>query len=107
MTYAAIEIMVLLLLAGLVGAVVGFAIGSVRTAAMSKLMHRRRSKAELQHRLVEAQQAISMLERTIDAAGDDEDDFVKGTRLAERVRIAREEEIVDETIETSETQPVA
>ena len=85
MTYAAIEIMVLLLLAGLIGVVVGFGIGSLRTAAMGRLMRQRRSKAELQHRLVEAQQAITTLERTIDAARDEEEDFVKGTRLAERI----------------------
>ena len=103
MTYAVIEIMVLLFLAAAVGVAVGFFIGTLRTLALRHLVRQRRSKADLHHRLVEAQQAIGMLERTI-AAAQDEADVVVGTRLSERVRQARAEQI---EVEASDVQPVA
>ena len=104
MVYAALEILGLLLLAASVGLALGFAIGTARTMAMRRLVAQRRTKAQLRHRLTEAQQAIVMLERTIAAAADDEDVVVTGTRLSERVRRAREEATQQEA---SETEPVS
>jgi len=106
MLYAVVEIIALLLLAGLVGVVVGFGIGYLRTATVRRVRSHQMARAELRHRLLEAHQAIVVLERTSATVGEEQEVFTGGIRLSERVARARAEEVEFTEIPSS-TQPVA
>ncbi|MGI9608683.1 MAG: hypothetical protein ACR2NL_00160 [Acidimicrobiia bacterium] len=108
MVYAVVEIMALLVLAGLIGVLIGFGLGVVRTATVRRIRVQQKSKAELRHRLLEARQVISVLERSAATVSDEEEVFSGGIRLSERVAQARAEEVTADPVEIrSENQPVA
>lgn len=89
MVYAAVEIIALLLLAGLIGIICGFGIGYVRTTTVRRVRRKQKAKAELRNRLFEAQQVISVLERTAATNDTEEEAFTGGVRLSERVARAK------------------
>ena len=90
MVVAGVEIVMLLVLFGMAGVVIGFSLGYLRTLMVRRMRGRNRARANLRHRMSEAQRAIAQLEQTVTAAAnDDEEVFVDGVRLSERVARAR------------------
>jgi len=90
MVLASAEIILLVSLAALVGAVTGFGIGYTRR----EVTRRRRTKANLKQRLIATRRAIDVLEQTVSDAGRASIEADTGTRLSERVAAARATEQV-------------
>jgi Tfp pilus assembly protein PilW len=85
MMSASVEIILLLLAAGLIGSIVGLGVGQLVGGAE----RRRRTLDNLRSRLTETQRAVLTLERTA-AAGSAQREPDTGVRLADRVAAARE-----------------
>lgn len=84
---AAIEIALLLTLAGLFGTTVGLGIGRITGTASRK----RRTRDHLRRRLIETHHAVVMLENTMSGTGRHSQEPDGGTRLSDRVAAARDE----------------
>jgi hypothetical protein len=93
MVPASVEIMLLLLLAGVGGAVAGFGVGY----AASTLSRKRRTRDNMRRRLIDTQRAIVMLERTVSAARTQDVEPDAGTRLSERIAAATRKSPVEES----------
>jgi hypothetical protein len=92
MMSASVEIILLLLAAGLVGTLAGIGVGQV----VSSGRRRRRTRDNLRRRLVDTHRTIVMLERTVTDAARVELGPDEGTKLSARIAVARGQQRAEE-----------
>jgi hypothetical protein len=93
MMSATAEIILLLLAAGIAGALVGLAAGHIA----GTVGRRRRTRDNLRRRLIDTHQAIAVLENAVSGTQATETASDKGTKLSDRVAAARDPQAAEES----------